>query len=346
VVSETGPVSFPQVASALRAYFADLNDRGGINGHPVRLELLDDGLDTNRSRQAFKQLANDPNVLAVVGSFAPIGEPEGVAMLDKAGIPIITASGLAPTSFDAHVAYFLTGTLENYGRVGCREALRRGQKRVALVYVASEQIQPIIDGYSQCIKDAGGEVLEESVQLGQPDYTATALRIGQFHADVIFHELAQSASVQLWQAMDRQGVVAANQLVPGSDIDLILNYSGRAGQDVTIQTNVVPPHLEMPGIARIKAAMAKYQPGVAVTSLAVDKWIGAELFTLVASRAGDDLTRERLLQELAQVSGFDGEGLVPPITYGPDRRTTEGLFFFFDKVDGHWGPIGPPRGPQ
>jgi branched-chain amino acid transport system substrate-binding protein len=345
VVTETGPVSFPQVAAALRAYFADLNARGGINGHPVKLELFDDGLDTNRSRQAFKQLASNPKVLAVVGSFAPLGEPAGIAELDKAGIPVITASGLAPTSFDAKVAYFLTSTLENYGRVACGEALRRGQKRVALVYVNSEQIAPIISAYSDCITQQGGAVLDESVQLGQPDYTATALRIGQFHADVIFHEMAQSATVQLWQAMDRQGVVAANQLVPGSDIDLIRNYTGRAGAVVTIQTNVVPPHVDLPAIATIKSALAKYQPGVDATSLAVDKWIGAELFTLVATRAGEDLTRQRILDEMSRVASFDANGLVPPITYGPDQRTTEGLFFFFDRVNGQWGPVSDPRGP-
>jgi ABC-type branched-subunit amino acid transport system substrate-binding protein len=216
---------------------------------------------------------------------------------------------------------------------------------VALVYVDSEQIAPEINAYADCIKQHGGAVDEEQVQLGQPDYTATALRIGQFHADVVFHEIAQSASVQLWQAMDRQGVVAANQLVPGSDIDLIRNYTGRAGQDVTIQTNVVPPHIDTPGINAIKAALAKYQPGVDATSLAVDKWIGAELFTLVATRAGDDLTRQRILDEMSKVSNFDADGLVPPITYGPDQRTTQGLFFFFDKVNGQWGPVSEPRGP-
>jgi len=214
------------------------------------------------------------------------------------------------------------------------------------VYVSSEQIAPIISAYADCIKAAGGEVLEESVQLGQPDYTATALRIGQFKADVIFHEMAQSATVQLWQAMDRQGVVAANQLVPGSDIEIIRGYTGPAGADVEIQTNVVPPHIDAPGIARIKAAMAEYQPGVQVTSLAVDKWIGAELFTQVATNAGDDLTRSRILAEMAKVTDFDGEGLVPPITYGPETRTTRGLFYFFGRVDGQWGPIGPAQGPD
>jgi branched-chain amino acid transport system substrate-binding protein len=345
VVSETGPVSFPSVAATLRAYFGDLNARGGINGHPVRLELYDDGLDTTRSRQAFRRIANDPAVIAVVGSFAPLGEPEGVDLLDAAGIPVITASGLAPSTFQRPSAYFLTGTLENYGRVACGEALRRGQRRVALVYVASEQIVPIIDAYADCIRAAGGAVLEEQTQLGQPDYTATAIRIGQFGADVVFHELAQSATVQLWRAMDRQGVVAANQLVPGSDIDLIRTYDGPAGRDVTIQTNVVPPHMDVPAIAHIKDVVERYNPGVPVTSLAVDKWVGAELFELVATRAGQELTRQRLLTELSQVSGFDGGGLVPPFSYGPDRRTTDGLFYFFDKVDGAWGPVGPPRGP-
>jgi branched-chain amino acid transport system substrate-binding protein len=344
VVTQSGAVEFGSVAQVIRAYFAKINDEGGINGHKFKVVIYDDGLDPKRSYEAFAKLADQDKALAVVSSFAPIGEPQAIPYLEKQGVPMIPGSGLSLQSFTSKNVFLITSGLENYGAVACKEALRKGQKKAALIYVSSEVVAALMKGYSDCMKANGGEiVLDEQVQLGQPDYTATALRLRQSGAQVAFLEIVEGAILQLWQAMDRQGFVVATQGVPGSDIELLRNYTGPAGQAYSIQTESLPPTMDTPEMRVLKAAMAKYAPGTNLDTLAVEKWAGCMMFTEAVRRTGDHLSRKSLYDAMESLKGFTGNGLLGDISYSPTKHTGNDAFWFFDKVGTGWGPIGPPR---
>jgi ABC-type branched-subunit amino acid transport system substrate-binding protein len=344
VVTQSGAVEFGSVAQVIRAYFAKLNDEGGINGHKFKVVIYDDGLDPKRSYEAFAKLVDQDKALAIVSSFAPIGEPQAIPYLEKQGVPMIPGSGLSLQSFTAKNVFLITSGLANYGAVACKEALRKGQKKAALVYVSSEVSAAIMKGYGDCMKANGGEVvLDEQVQLGQPDYTATALRLRQSGAQVAFLEIVEGAILQLWQAMDRQGFVVATQGVPGSDVELLRTYTGAAGQAYSIETESLPPHVDTPEMRVLKAAVAKYAPGTTLDSLAVQKWAGCMMFAEAVRRAGDHLSRKALYDTTESLKGFTGNGLLNDISYSPTKHTGNDAFWFFDKVGTGWGPVGPPR---
>jgi branched-chain amino acid transport system substrate-binding protein len=344
VVTQSGAVEFGSVAQVVRAYFAKVNDEGGVNGHKFKVVIYDDGLDPKRSYEAFSRLVDQDKALAIVSSFAPIGEPQAIPYLEKQGVPMIPGSGLSLQSFTAKNVFLITSGLENYGAVACKEALRKGQKKAALVYVSSEVSAAIMKGYGDCMKANGGQVvLDEQVQLGQPDFTATALRLRQSGAQVAFLEIVEGAILQLWQAMDRQGFVVATQGVPGSDIELLRNYTGAAGQAYSIETESLPPHVDTPEMRILKAAVAKYAPGTSLDSLAVQKWAGCMMFAEAVRRAGDHLSRKALYDTMESLKGFTGDGLLNDISYSPTKHTGNDAFWFFDKVGTGWGPVGPPR---
>lgn len=346
VVTQSGAASFVPAAEALRAFFADLNARGGINGRKVRLVIYDDAANPAKGREVFQRLIEQDKVVAIVGNLAPIGEGLALQMAEEAGVPLIPASGLTPASFKSRIAYFASGTLENFGNVACKEALRQGQKRVALIYISAEQILPIIDAYEDCINANGGAVLREEVPLGNPDYTGTVLRLRQFDPDVAFYEIPDVDVVKVWRSMERQGLTGvATQLVPSNDTPTIRDYEGPASDGCSIMSNVLPPHLDSPELRRIRTAMARYTPGSFVNTAAVDKWMAGLLFVETVKLAGGDVTRQSLLAALPRVRNFDGNGLTNPFSYGADKRTGTDLFWFFSKQGRGFGPVGPPRGP-
>jgi branched-chain amino acid transport system substrate-binding protein len=346
VVTQSGAASFVPAAEALRAFFADLNARGGINGRKVRLVIYDDAANPAKGREVFQRLIEQDKVVAIVGNLAPIGEGLALQMAEEAGVPFIPASGLTPASFKSRIAYFSSGTLENFGNVACKEALRQGQKRVALVYISAEQILPIIDAYEDCVNANGGAVFREEVPLGNPDYTGTVLRLRQFDPDVAFYEIPDVDVVKVWRSMERQGLTdVATQLVPSNDTPTIRDYEGAASNGCSIMSSVLPPHLDSPELRRIRTAMARYTPGSFVNTAAVDKWMAGLLFVETVKLAGANVTRQSLLAALPRVRNFDGNGLSNPFSYGPDKRTGTDLFWFFAKQGRGFGPVGPPRGP-
>lgn len=95
VVSATGPASFlgdPQ-KQTLELYVKQLNDKGGINGEPVKLILYDDGSDANASRTFATRLVEEDKVDAVVGGSGTGNSLAMIPVFEEAQIPYVSFSG-------------------------------------------------------------------------------------------------------------------------------------------------------------------------------------------------------------------------------------------------------------
>ncbi|MDE5445785.1 ABC transporter substrate-binding protein [Bradyrhizobium sp. CSA207] len=95
VVSTTGPASFlgePQ-KQTLELYVKELNDKGGINGEPVKLVLYDDGSDANASRTFATRLVEEDRVDAVVGGSGTGNSLAMIPVFEDAQIPYVSFSG-------------------------------------------------------------------------------------------------------------------------------------------------------------------------------------------------------------------------------------------------------------
>ena len=70
----TGPLeNFGQIGKAETAYFAMINDRGGINGRKIRFMSYDDLSDPSNALDLTRILVETDNVLLMFGSFGTPG---------------------------------------------------------------------------------------------------------------------------------------------------------------------------------------------------------------------------------------------------------------------------------
>src|ERR1700686_3929013 len=69
VMPYTGPLAaFASIGRTEAAYFQMTNDRGGINGHKLRLISYDDSSDPMRAYDQTRKLVENDNVLLIFGS--------------------------------------------------------------------------------------------------------------------------------------------------------------------------------------------------------------------------------------------------------------------------------------
>jgi branched-chain amino acid transport system substrate-binding protein len=68
VVGKTGPDDFSSSAMAAKAYFACVNENGGINGRPIEYLIEDDQWNPEVAGQVATKLVKDQKVVALVGS--------------------------------------------------------------------------------------------------------------------------------------------------------------------------------------------------------------------------------------------------------------------------------------
>ena len=94
--------SAPEAATAAEAYVKQANASGGINGHPIDLQVCDSDLNPNKETGCFQQAVTDHDV-AVVGSFLLFGT--GMKLLQAAGIPFVGGNGTTIAEYTNPVSF-------------------------------------------------------------------------------------------------------------------------------------------------------------------------------------------------------------------------------------------------
>ena len=82
------PIGYEAIYAA-RLAIREINARGGINGHRIELVALDDRGEPDEAQSAARQLALDPQVVAVIGHLWPDSTDAAMRIYCEAGLPVI-----------------------------------------------------------------------------------------------------------------------------------------------------------------------------------------------------------------------------------------------------------------
>jgi branched-chain amino acid transport system substrate-binding protein len=118
----SGPVgsSVADLPQGVQVWARWINDRGGLNGHPVKFVVADDGADPSRHRALVQQMVETQGAIALVGDGEVVTGASSVEYLTAKGIPVIGNEGgsdwfySSPTYF-THVS---TGQGQRQDEVG------------------------------------------------------------------------------------------------------------------------------------------------------------------------------------------------------------------------------------
>jgi branched-chain amino acid transport system substrate-binding protein len=101
IFSISGPASYlgePE-RNSMEMVAEALNAKGGINGHPVKLVIYDDEGDVTKARLHATKLAQDKDVLAVIGPSLTHTSMAALEITQKAKVPMIScAAGIGITA--------------------------------------------------------------------------------------------------------------------------------------------------------------------------------------------------------------------------------------------------------
>ena len=191
---------------AEQVWVADINARGGLNGHEVRLLVHDDGGDPARHRALLKEAAEAKKVLAILGYLAPIhgGAPD---YLSAQRVPVIGHEG---GWYDSPMVFPQASSGDQYAMATiaatAHQALPVGHKKLATIVCA--EVQGC--GYLEKVAAAHAPKLGFSLVyrgkagLAQPDYTAECLAAQNAGADVVLVLLDTNSLVRLSGSCARQ----------------------------------------------------------------------------------------------------------------------------------------------
>jgi branched-chain amino acid transport system substrate-binding protein len=321
VGTDSGPAASPLtgIRDAARAWVADVNSRGGLNGHPVRLILGDDGGDPARAQALVKRMVEVEKVQAMYATRGFLTESAYMGYLEEKQIPIIgtcvcnPVDGPSPMTFDVTVNISPGGA---WMHVGPLIALS-DKRKVALLYCREAPGCKLVrDDLAKHSKEWGFELVYETQNsIGQPDFTAEVIAARNSGADALISVNDGATSIRVLRSMKRQGWNPAFSAQPSHHEDRFLKEGGADVEGILV-SSVTPPYNDSPLMADYRAAMDRWAPGGVRSSLGAGSgFLAGKMLEKISVRFGDTVTTTDILEGLYALRSETLDGRIYPVTY-------------------------------
>jgi branched-chain amino acid transport system substrate-binding protein len=327
IVPYSGPASaYGVIGKTEAAYFDKINAEGGIKGRKIKFISYDDAYSPPKAVEQARKLVESDQVLLV---FSPLGTASNSAIqkyMNTKKVPqLFVASGASkwndPKNFpwtmgwqpsyqsEAHIYAKYILKEKPGGKIGVLyqnddfgkdylKGLKDGLGAKASMIVAEESYEtsePSIDDHVVRLKAAGADVF---VSITTPKFAAQAIKkLGEvdWHPLHILTSVSASVGAVMQPAgfENSQGILSTAYLMDGADPQW-------DGDD---------------GMKKFIAFLAKYYPdGNKLDGSVVYGYAIAQTMVKVLEMCGDDLTRENVMRQAANMKDFKAETLLPGIT--------------------------------
>jgi branched-chain amino acid transport system substrate-binding protein len=198
---------FSEIPTTTKAYFACVNDNGGINGRPIQYTFETEQTDPGQAAAAAKKLVESINVVGIVGSSSIIECTVNHKYWESKGFYVIDA-GISPECYGtSNSAPVNMGP--RYSVDGAAQYLiRQGVKKIALDQSNVPGTGYIAAGAAAIAKDAGIDFKDLHDNVPIQDANSVALKAVQAagaNGGVLLNFTPPEA-LKILQAAQRQGL--------------------------------------------------------------------------------------------------------------------------------------------
>lgn len=299
-----------------RAWVADVNARGGLNGHPVRVIFGDDGGDPSRAR-ALAQRMVDQGVVAFYLDHGP-GTFQAVAsFLEEKQIPMIAGCNCSiPTARSP--MFFPIGPAAEVGLAWSQVLplfAYSQERKVSILYCRETAgCKAGRDAIVNFADRNGLKVVHDAqVSVAQPDYTAEVLAARNAGAQAFIALLDNFSIIRLARAAKRQNW---SPIITGQYSVHDERFPKEGGKDVEgVVLGAGLPHWESPKLADYRQAVERYVPGAIKGTFGQVGWVAGKLLEVVSRGFPAKPTKDDFLKGLYALNGETLGGLIPPLSY-------------------------------
>jgi branched-chain amino acid transport system substrate-binding protein len=331
-IGQTMPYSGPASAygawgKATAAYFAMVNDKGGVNGRKVELISLDDGYSPPKTVEQTRRLVESDNVAFLFASF---GTPTSAAVqryLNGKRVPqLFVASGAArwndPKAFPWSTPGFPSFQAE--ARIFAQYILAKNPKaRIGVLYPNDDAGKDYLVGFRAGLGDKAGSAIvkEASYESTDPTIESQIIALKAAEADTFVSFASPKFAAQAISKIDDLGWKPLRLInSPSSNIGAVLKPAGleRSTGIVTAQF-IKDPNNERwkddPAMRRWMDWMAKYNPSASTSDVYnVYGYYMSEIMVHILEACGTDLSRKNILAKSLALKDVQPDMLLPGIT--------------------------------
>jgi branched-chain amino acid transport system substrate-binding protein len=296
------------------AYFAMLNDEGGVNGRRITMLTLDDALSPPKTVEQTRRLVEQDKVLLM---FSTLGTPTSLSVrryLNGAGVPqLFVASGA--TAWGDYATYPWTiGWQPNYqteAHVYARYILEhRPTARIGVLYQDDDYGKDYLKGLRDGLGESADKLIvaTASYETSDPTVESQVVSLQSAGADVFFNGGTPKFGAQAIRKAYDMGWHPLQFLASVStSIGAVLQPAGPEKAEGIISIAFLkdptdPQWRDDPDYQAWLAFMQRYYPqGDLADNFNVEGYALAQTLVEVLRRCGDDLSRENVMRQAAHL---------------------------------------------
>ena len=305
------------IFEAAKAWAADVNARGGLNGHPVRLLFGDDAGDPGKTLALARRMVDQDGAVAFYAAHGPGTGQALASFLEERRIPMIgmcsctDGSATSPMMFQVGIS---TDPGLAWAHMLALTTLTPKRKLSVLYCRETPACKQIRDGIVKLQGEAGIKVVHEAqVTVTQPDYTAEVLAARNAGAEAVAVATDNASVIRVARSAHRQNYRPTLVGQVATAEDRYLTVGGADVEGSAIGASVFP--WQSPKFADYVAALDRYVPGAIKGNLGQVVWVAGKLMERIAQGFGPNPTKDDFLAGLYALRGETLDGLLPPLTY-------------------------------
>ncbi len=345
VLDITGPASSLGVPErdSIKLVEEELAAKGGINGRPVQIIVLDNESDETKSLLAAKKLLEQEKVVALVGTSASGTSMAIKEAAQKAEVPMVSAAAsikiVAPVEQSkwvfktAHSDVVVAQRMIDYLKA-------KNIKKVAFMSMNNTFGDSGLKEFSKVAEQEGITIVaKEKFDAGDKDMTAQLTRVKGTDAQ----------GVVVWAIPPSASIVTANYRQLGIKLPLIhshgignkkfIELAGGAANGVVFPIGKLVVAEDLPDSDPQKAVLVKYAKDFEAkygsrSTFGGHAWDAIQIVVKAIEKAGDD--KAKIREEIEKTQGFAGISGTFDMSATDHNGLTKEDLIMVEIVDGKW----------
>jgi branched-chain amino acid transport system substrate-binding protein len=328
-IGNTAPYSGPnsaygEIGKTYAAYFNKVNAEGGINGRKINFISHDDAYSPPKAVEQTRKLVESDEVLFVFGT---VGTPTNTAIqkyLNAKKVPQIFVNSGATKWNNPKQFRWTIGWQPNYQIEGhiYSDYLLTNQPhgKIGILYQNDDYGKDYVKGLKDGLHGKMPIVAEMPYEVGDPTIDSQIVTLKASGADVFYNvALAKSAAQAIIKAaeIDWKPVHLLNRVA--NYVGAVLKPAGLDNAKGLLSTAYTkdptdPAWKDDTAYKDWLAFMNKYHPnGDKTSGSTITSYLQAQALVQVLIQCGDDLTRENVMKQVANLRNLDLGMLLPGI---------------------------------
>jgi ABC-type branched-subunit amino acid transport system substrate-binding protein len=341
IMPYSGPASaYGTIGRTEAAYFRRINAAGGINGRKIRFISYDDAYSPPKAVEQARKLVESDEVFLIFNS---LGTPSNTAIqkyMNMKKVPQLFVQSGATKWNDPKEFPWTMGWQPNYqneARIYARYILKeRPSARIAVLYQNDDYGKDYLKGLKDGLgaKAASMLVAEEAYEVAEPTIDSHIVKMKSLNADVFVDVTTAKFAAQAIKKSAEIGWKPLHFLNSVStSIGSVIRPAGVENAQGIISVAYLmdaldPQWKDDPGMKAFDEFLAKDFPeGNRADNQLITGFNVAQTLVRVLEQCGDDLTRENVMKQAANLNDFRTTNLLPgikintsPIDFAPIKQ--------------------------